>query len=305
MSIELPWMRPEAPYMPIATAGLLLTMEDAGTPAFAVWRPSNHGHTLWLETDRTTEQVAQAIIDAPWPDLDAIAWSNGMGQALKPILADVPDPTGELRRLRVTADRDGLVAEARLLRTIVTDAVLDGGGVPSRSKLLRGVKADLSGVAERVPLKPKDLVAELVEGPTWRNGKSGRGLGFLPEVQTFGGTTGRKPSDVGSHSILLYRLLWLGIMALPPVGVVRRGRRVVGGPLVTALDGNDVTLSWPTWTFAAGLDELRSLFILPQVHADNPDHVELAARDIVDIHRSTSIPINSMIGAFRWGVRVA
>ncbi len=55
MSIELPWMRPEAPYMPIATAGLLSALADAGTPAFAVWRPSNHGHTLWLETDRTVE----------------------------------------------------------------------------------------------------------------------------------------------------------------------------------------------------------------------------------------------------------
>lgn len=307
MSIELPWMRPEAPYMPIATAGLLSALEDAGTPAFAVWRPANHGHTLWLETDRTTEQVAQAIVDAPWPDLDKIAWPMKLGQALGPMLGTTPDPFGTLRTLRHQVDRDGLVAEGRLLRTVVTDAISDTKGLPVRSKLLRGVKSDLAGIRSDVRIRAAELEAELVGGPVWRNGYSGRGLGFLPEVQTFGGTTGRDPSasSVGAHSSLLFRLLWLGVLVLPPVPVVHRGRRRVGGPLVTGLDGNDVTLSWPTWSFAAGLDELRSLFILPQIHADSPDYDELAARDIVDIHRSTSIPINSMIGAFRWGARVS
>lgn len=321
MPIDLPWLRPHAPYMPIATVGLLTALDDAGIDASAVWRPTPNGETLELRTDRAVQDVAQAIVDAPWPQLDRIPWSGKVGQAIKPMLAthvtaDSPGgASAELRRLRLLVDRADLAAvaageprllgERRLLRGLVTDAVLDNAGVPSRSRLLRGVKADLSGITEKVPLKPAALAVELADGPAWRNGKSGRGLGLLPEVQTFGGTTGRKPSDVGAHSVLLYRLLWLGILALPPVGFRRGAQRVVGGPLFTGLTSGETTLSWPTWSFPVGARGLARLLDLAAVHAVVPDSRALAARGITSVHRASSAPINSMIGVFRWGERVA
>lgn len=312
MSFDLTWMRPEAPYMPIAAIGLLRALDDAGIPAAAVWRRMDGTECLHLRTNASPEVVAHAVVTAPWPQLDRV-WPGKVGQAIKPMLGATPDPVGELRRLRTTladadataADGNRFIGELRLLRALVTDAVLDGNGVPSRSRLLRGVKADLSGVSDRVKLDVASLAQELVDGLRWRNGKSGRTLGFAPEAQTFGGTTGREPSSVGCHSALLHRLLWLGIMALPPTGVMRRSQRVVGGPLVTSVAGGDVCLSWPTWSFAASTRTLVHLFSLPDVHLDKPDGATLRARGLTTVHRVTSIPINSMIGSFRWAERVA
>lgn len=313
MSFDLSWMRPEAPYMPVATIGLLRALEDAGVPATAIWRRVDGAERLHLRTNATPEDVASAVVDTSWPRLDRI-WSGKAGQAIKPMLAATPDPAGELRRLRtilVAADADAacagaerLTGEIRLLRALVTDAVLDGDGLPSRSRLLRGVKADLSGISDRVKLDVASLARELVDGLQWRNGKSGRTLGFAPEAQTFGGTTGREPSSVGCHSVLLHRLLWLGVMALPPTGVMRRGQRVVGGPLVTSVAGGDVCLSWPTWSFAASRRTLAQIFSLPEVHEDVPDGAALRAHGLTSVHRVTSVPINSMIGSFRWAERV-
>lgn len=315
MGFDLIWMRPHAPYMPIATVGLLTAMSDAGLDATAVWRADPSGEILEIRTEASVEQTAQAIVDAPWPQLDRIWPGQKVGQAIKPMLAATPDPARTLRDLRRLVDAQDadalraaeprLLGERRLLRALVTDAVLDDSGVPSRSRLLRGVKADLSGIAEKLPLKVPDLVGELIDGPTWRNGKSGRGLGLLPEVQTFGGTTGRKPSDVGSHSVLLYRLLWLGILALHPVGVRRGSQRIVGGPLFSDLVDGEPTLSWPTWSFPVGARELARLLDLAAIHLDRPDPRWLAARGITSVHRASSVPINSMIGVFRWGERVA
>lgn len=312
MSFDLNWMRPEAPYMPIATIGLLRALDDADVPAAATWRRADGSECLHLRTNATPEDVARSVIDAPWPRLDRI-WPGKVGQAIKPMLAATPDPVGELRRLRATlvaadaahSGADRLTGEIRLLRALVTDAVLDGDGVPSRSRLLRGVKADLSGIADRVRFDVAALARELVDGLQWRNGTSGRTLGFAPEAQTFGGTTGREPSSVGCHSALLHRLLWLGILALPPTGVVRRGQRVVGGPLVTSAAGGDVRLSWPTWSFAASGRTLVHLFSLPEVHAEEPDGAALRAHGLTSVQRVTSVPINSMIGSFRWAERIA
>ncbi len=311
MSFDLGWMRPEAPYMPIATIGLLRALDDAGIPAAAAWRRVDGAERLRLRTNATPQDVAHAVVEAPWPRLDRI-WSGDVGQAIKPMLAATPDPVGELRRLRArlaaaatASGADRLTGEIRLLRTLVTDAVLDGNGVPSRSRLLRGVKADLSGVADPVKLDVVSIARELVGGLLWRNGKSGRTLGFAPEAQTFGGTTGREPSSVGCHSALLHRILWLGIMALPPTGVARRAQRVVGGPLVTSAAQGDVCLSWPTWSFAASARTVVQIVSLPEVHADAPDGAALRAYGLTSVQRVTSIPINSMIGSFRWAERVA
>lgn len=301
MTLELNWLRPETPYMPIATAGLLSALEDAGEAATSVWADTPTGPVLRITTDRSSEEVADAIIAAPWPDLDAIPWSTKLGQAIKPMLAQSDDPVIELQRLRRAAVDSGSLAEARLLNTVVTEAALDDAGVPGRNRLLRGVKSDLSSVKEKVKLNRESLAAELDAGPVWLNGKSGRGLGLVPEVQTFGGTTGREPSSVGTHSILLYRLLWLGLLALPPTGVVFRGRRVVGGPLIT----DQTSISWPVWSIPLGLAELKTFFCRADVHEPEPDTFSLERRGVTAVYRSASIPINTMVSVFRWGERVA
>ena len=301
MTLGLNWMRPEAPYMPIATLGLLSALEDAGHPATSRWREGATGPSLEIETDLAPLEAATAIIDAPWPDLDAIPWSTKLGQAIKPMLADVEDPAFELQRLRRATAKAGLVGETRMLRAFVTEAAVDDNDVPGRNRLLRGVKSDLSGIKEKVKLAPVDLASELTDGLNWQNGTSGRGLGLTPEVQTFGGTTGRQPSSVGSHSTLLYRLLWLGILTLPPVGVMRRGRRMVGGPLIT----DQESISWPVWDIPLGLGGLRNYFSLASIHDSEPDMGLLRHRGVAAVYRSSSIPINNMISVFRWGERVA
>ena len=186
--------------------------------------------------------------------------------------------------------------------------MLDGEGVPARSRLLRGVKADLSSVANPPKrVTATGLAAELREGPEFRSGQSGMGLGLVPEVQTFGGTTGPDASTVGAYSPLLYLLLWRGIMALPPVPIVRGSHRVVGGPLVARPD----VLSWPRWRIPVGLRSLRTLFVLEMIHSDPSGEREraerceaLLARGIDAVYRSRAVALNSMVAVFGWGERV-
>jgi hypothetical protein len=185
-----------------------------------------------------------------------------------------------------------------LLHAILTDGVLDSDGIPARSRLLRGVKSDLSSISEPPKRITADgLAAELRNGPDFRSGKSGLGLGLVPEVQTFGGTTGPDASTVGAYSALLYLLLWLGIMALPPVPVLRGSRRMVGGPLVTRPD----VLSWPRWRIPVGLRSLRMLLSLDAIHRDAPDHGYLIQRGIDAVYRAHAVPLNNMVAVFRWG----
>lgn len=303
MSLALNWMRPEAPYMPIATAGLLSALEDAGDPATTLWQETPTGPKLVISTDRSAEEAASAIVGAPWPDLEAIPWPSKRGQAIKPMLAKSPDPISELQRLRQATLAAGLIAETRLLNCLVTEAALDDAGVPARNRLLRGVKSDLSSIGDDVKLKHGGLAFELIEGPEWVDGNSGRGLGLVPELQTFGGTTGRDPSltSVGNHSILLYRLLWLGLLNMPPSGVVHHGKRVVGGPLIT----DPSTISWPVWSIPLGLDELKTYFCLREIHSPKPDTTVLGRRGVLAVYRSPEIPISKAMSGFRWGQRVA
>lgn len=299
MGVELRWMRPDAPYMPVATVGILSALKAADVRATARWRMEKVRHVLSIETSLEPTEIVEAILAAPWPDLDAIPWQSKPGQAIKSVLGGFEDPIGELNRLKNGSGP----AERCFLTALVTDSVLDDKGLPVRSRLLRGVKSDLSGVKEKVPMKPGNLLTELLQGPQWRNGKSGRGLGLVPEVQTFGGSTGRKPADVGSHSPLLYRLLWLGIMALPPIGVVRRGSRMVGGPLVS--DGE--TMAWPVWESIADLRGLRALFSMEAVldpQSWSQEDGQLDALGVTAIYSSEAVPINNMISVFRWGRRV-
>ena len=125
-------------------------------------------------------------------------------------------------------------------------------------------------------------------------------MGLVPEIQTFGGTTGPNPSDIGSYSALLYRLLWLGILALPPVAVVERGRRIVGGPLVADRE----TISWPVWTIPLNVTGLRAYFSLAGIHAERTD-LDFAQRGIAAVYRADAVPINTTVAVFRWGKRVA
>lgn len=299
MSIELPWMQPEAPYMPLATVGLLAVMEGCDEPATAGWVGVDSPGALTLATDLSAEQLAERILEAPWPDLDTIHWgANGPRQALKPTLAAHSAPLAELQRLI----KQSGAAESRLLRAILCDGALDADGSPLRSRLLRGVKSDLSSIRKRPKrLKPEGLAKELTEGPDFVKGSSGLGLGFVPEIHTFGATTGPDASTVGVYSPLLYLLLWHGIMALPPVPVARGMARSVGGPLVTERD----VLSWPRWRCSLGLRSLTTLLTLPSIHEARPDAKALAQRDIDAVFRARAEPINSMIAVFRWGDRVA
>lgn len=298
MSTALSWLRPDAPYAPIATAGLLSALADAGYRATCRWVADGPRTVLEIDGGPGFEGMGEAIAGAPWPDLETIPWAGKLRQALKPMLAASEDPVGELRRLRTAVSERP--AEHRLLGAFVTDGALDAGGVPGRNRLLRGVKGDLSGVADKVTIDAAELAGELEAGPRWRNGKSGRGLGLVPEVQTFGGTTGPEPSAVGSHSVLLYRLLWLGILALPPVPVVRGRNRLVGGPLVT--DGD--RLSWPRWTVPVDLGSLRLLFCLAELHADSPDRRFLEGRGVSTVYRAGLTQISQSLYVFRWGERV-
>jgi hypothetical protein len=302
MAFEVPWMRPHAPYMPIATAGLLAVLEESGHAATAQWAPNDHGRlTLRVGGSLDADAVGELIARAPWPQEDAIRWpgggSRGSAQALKPLLKTTPKPLECFRAMVAAAPP----LEAALLRALITDGALDADGLPSRSRLLRGVKSDLTSVFKRPRrVTGEQLAAELRDGLAFRSNATGLGLGLVPEVQTFGGSTGPDPSSIDAYSALLYLLLWRGIIALPPIPVVRGLRRTVGGPLVTGVD----VLSWPVWRIPVGLSALSTLFMVGEVHADEPDLRELTAYGIDAVYRSRAVEINTMIAVFRWGLEV-
>ncbi len=301
MALELAWMAPEAPYMPVATAGLLAALEHAGHSATAHWRDVDHRVRLRVETDLTASAMGELLAETEWPSLDRIPWpagTRGRGvQAIKPVLEKQDAPAAAFRAMIASATP----TEGRFLRALLTDGALDNNGVPSRSRLLRGVKSDLSGVANRPKtITAAGLAAELANGPDFRKGPSGLGLGLVPEIQTFGGSTGPAASTVGAYSPLLYLLLWLGVIALPPVAVSRGPARTVGGPLVTAGD----VLSWPVWRISVGLRALRSLFCLDAIHTDEPEVGALSKRGITAVYRSRAVELSTMVAVYRWGEQV-
>jgi hypothetical protein len=299
MGLELTWMRANAPYMPIATMGLLALLHEQGHDATAYWDETPSGVVaLRIDVELDAGVIGRLIAQAPWPSLDRIDWPEGKySQGLKPTLKAAADPLYEFGRLVETSPP----LEQALLRAVLCDGVLDGDGVPARSRLLRGVKSDLSSVKNPPKrLTAEGLGAELLEGPEFRNGESGLGLGLVPEVQTFGGTTGPDASTVGAYSPLLYLLLWRGVIALPPVPVMRGHHRAVGGPLVTEPD----VLSWPRWRIPVGLRALKTLFSLGAIHQRSPDHGYLRERGIDVVYRARAMPLNSMVAVFRWGERV-
>lgn len=295
MALELGWMRPQAPYMPIATVGLLSLFNNHGHEATALWEGESDDVVLRIDVPLDAAATGQLLAHAPWPSMDRIAWPNGKdSQGLKPMLKGTSDPAGAFRSL-VSGSPP---LEATLLRAILTDGALDGDGVPARSRLLRGVKADLSSIAKPPKrVTPGNLTAELCDGPVFRNGRSGLGLGLVPEVQTFGGSTGPDASTVGAYSPLLYLLLWQGLMALPPVPVARGWQSAVGGPLVTEPD----VLSWPRWRVPVGLRSLRCLLALQAIHVEFPKRGQLLVRGIDAVYRARAVPLNSMVAVFRWG----
>lgn len=298
MSIELNWMPPQAPYAPVTTVGLLALLESAGEAPRAHWRADGRRHVLTIDAELPIDEVAALIAAAERPSLDSISWPNGSyGQALKPVLKETGRPAVAFHRMAASAR----ALESQLLRAIVTDAVLDNDGVPSRSRLLRGVKADLSSAsASPKGVSTEELQAELEQGPTFIGRESGLGLGLVPEIQTFGGTTGPDASSVGAYSPLLYLLLWQGLLALPPIAVSRGRRRIVGGPLVTRGD----VLSWPRWTVPVGLDGLRSLLGWREIHADEPDAQRLKARGVDAVYRAETVALSTMVAVYRWGDQI-
>lgn len=314
--ISLSWVPANAPYMPVASIGLLGAIKPADPTAALVW--TSHSEifppSLELVTALDLGEIAQAVHTAPWPDIDSLPWPAPRGQAIKPTLAKAALPSDEpgsspVRQWRRLAGLDGasppespeLRQAQRLVAALLTDGAIDDAGLPGRSRLLRGVKADLSGVAKPPKMTVDELAQELAVGPTWTSGSSGLGLGVVPEVQTFGGTTGPDPSSVGSYSRLLYRLCWLGIITMPPFAVLRGSRRVVGGPLFSGPD----TLSWPIWNFPLRQDALVTLFGLNTIHEPEPDRRVLRARGIDAVFRSQARSISTMLSVFGTGDRVA
>jgi hypothetical protein len=294
--LALGWMRADAPYMPIVVAGLLSVLADTDPDVTARWSLDGSVRRLWLTSTLDDEEIAAAIARAQLPDVAAPRWPTSKPQALGPSLRVTPDPLSSYRQLV----RDAAPPEARLLRAIATDQVLDDGGVPSRTRLLRGAKSDLSAFKALKGVDVAHLMAELRDGPMFLPGDSGASLGLVPELQTFGGTTGRKPADVGATSALLSRLLRHGILALPPSSGMRRGRRVVGGPLVTETGD----LSWPRWTIPCGLGELRILFSLATVQEAEPDLRALRRRGVDAVFRSRPHQLSTTVAVFRSGHQV-
>lgn len=287
----LTWMREDAPYMPIAAIGLLAALGEAG--ATLGW---NDG-VLELDAAADIDAVATAILEAPLPDVSAVGWPTRNPQALGPALLKTDDPLATYR----TLVRDAGPLERRLLRAIATDQVINEQ-VPARTRLLRGAKSDITAFAPLRRTTARELAEELADGPRFKPGKSGVGLGLVPEVQTFGGTTGREASSVGAESALLARLLRHGILELPPTGCLRRGRRrEVGGPLVS--DAGE--LSWPVWTVPCDRRSLRVLFGLACVHVDVPEPSALAAAGVGAVYRSAAHQLSTTVAVFRFGRRVA
>jgi len=295
--IDLSWLRVDAPYMPVIAAGLLAVLADRDADVQAVWVVDGRGERLRMMTALDCGECARAILDAPLPRPENVPWSGPMRQGLAPTLEATPNPLAEYRRL-VEASAE---TERRMLRAIATDGALATSGAPARSRLLRGVKADLSAFKPVRRTTAEALSEELRTGPVFVKGDTGESLGLVPELQTFGGTTGAQPSSIGAASPLLSRLLRHGVLALPPVGVTVRGARRVGGPLVT--DGDH--LSWPVWMFGCGLRELRALFSLRAVHRPEPDGTALGMRGVSAVYRSGLRALSTTVSVFRWGRRVA
>ena len=289
-------MRADAPYMPIATVGLLAAVSNVDPSVTAKWTVDGPAPRLRVESTLGVDDIAAAIADAQLPDVSLPHWPTANPQALGPSLRTTADPLAAYRELVATA----APAEIGLLRGIATDQVLDGDGVPSRTRLLRGAKSDLSAFRPLKRAAAQALADELRDGPEFLPGDSGAALGLVPEVQTFGGTTGRTPAGVGAASALLSRLLRHGILALPPSSGFRSGRRAVGGPLVT----EQGELSWPRWTISCGLRELRVLLSLAAVHDPKPDAGALRARGVDAVFRSRAQPLSTTVSVFRWGRRV-
>lgn len=310
---SLDWMSPFAPYAPVATVGLLAVLGADDPGATAHWATEDGGRPdLVVRSRLSLEEIAATSAAAPWPRLDGLPWTAKRSQAIKPTLGAAAMGSGSkfaaVEEWHALAGLNGTNAPAEadvrmareLIAALLTDAALDGGGVPGRNRLLRGVKADLSGVAKPPKADPAELLDELEGGPIWRSGSSGRGLGFVPQVQTFGGTTGPEPSSVGAYSSLLYFLCWHGIIAMPPFGVRRGMRTVVGGPLFAAGD----VLSWATWSMPLHRSGLIALFGLSAIHDREPDPDLLEAHGIGGVFRSAARPINSMISVFGWAERI-
>lgn len=289
----LAWLRPDAPYAPFVQIGLLACLRGHDDDAAVRWDPDPSGfsHQCVLTTTKTLEAVADAIVAAPWPDLSALPWPSGFGQAIKPVLAKAGgDQVALWRALTgppiplVTPPRNDGEAGARHVAALLTDGALDDAGAPSRSRLLRGVKADLSGV-KPIKLRADALARELRDGPTWVPSGAGSGLGLVPEVQTYGGVTGPKPDSIKSSSALLHALIVHALGALPPFGVLRGSQRSVGGPLV----GDRGALVWPIHTTDRDLRSLVALY-----GSDDPRGVDC-------VYRSSPRAVNSMISMFPWG----
>jgi len=296
-ALELRWMRGDAPYMAIATQGLLTVLAPSDPGVTARWSTVVGAPTLVLETTLDAGQIAQTMLDAPLPDVAAVAWPTRDPQALGPSLATTEDPQAAYRLLLETSGE----TERRLLRAIATDQVVDANGVPARTRLLRGAKSDLSAFGRLRRTTAAALEAELRDGPDFRPGKSGTMLGLVPEVQTFGGTTGREASGVGAESALLARLLRHGILALPPTSAVQRGGRRVGGPLIS----DDRELSWPRWSVPCGPKALRVLLGLASIHVSHPKPEALRATGIDAVFRAAPQQLSTTVSVFRWGRRVA
>ncbi|HVY76891.1 MAG TPA: hypothetical protein VG898_00105 [Solirubrobacterales bacterium] len=316
---RLPWVPDRAPYMPVASVGLLQVLRSADPGAALGWPDPGDPFAppvLTLRTRLSIERTAEEIVSAPWPRLDALEWPARPSQAIKPSLhkqvGDAEDGMAAVHAWRALAglppgsdsgrveDVDRAAAHA-LVAALLTDGVLDESGLPGRNRLLRGVKSDLSGVAKPPKAKTVEIADELKHGMAWTSGSSGLGLGLVPEVQTFGGTTGPTPSAVGAYSKLLYYLCWHGIMAMPPYAVRRGPQTIVGGPLFA----DAATLSWPIWSMPLRRTALIALFGLEPVHAPEPDRELLRAHGIQAVFRSRAREINTMISVFGWGDRVA
>src|ERR1035438_2670933 len=129
-------MRADAPYMPIATVGLLAVVSELDPAVTATWAADGPARRLQIETALDIEEIATAIAQAPLPDVSAPHWPTANPQALGPSLRTTPHPLDAYRKLVAAA----APPEARLLRAIATDQVLAADGVPSRTRLLRGAK---------------------------------------------------------------------------------------------------------------------------------------------------------------------
>lgn len=302
----LSWLRPDAPYAPFVQLGLLACLRGTDDSATTHWRADQSGFALEcvLATTETLDVVAERVADAPWPELAALAWPAGFGQAIKPALATQSDKASAWQALVgpqqavVTAPVDGYGAAARHAAALLTDGVLDKDLALGRSRLVRGVKADLSGV-KAIKRDPAALKRELEQGPVWTSSGAGSGLGLVPEVQTFGGVTGPKPDSVNASSALLYALIVQALGVVPPFAVVRGPRRVVGGLLI----GDGGVLSWPIHSTPRALRSLLAAYgAVPTV-----DQLERqrAPRGVAAVYRSRPRAINSMISMFPWGELVS